>query len=378
MSDTPTDPALSTPTTAQRPPGSVPPALAAVAGWTWRLLLIAFGVVLVLIVLYRLRTLTVPIFVALLLTTMLLPLVHRLTAAGLKHGASVGIVFVSTLVLLGGTAYLLFDTVIDQFTDLGSQVTNALDRASVWFKEGPLELSESQLNRYVDQAVGQLRANTGVVSSSVISGTRLAGEVIVGALLALVLTVFFLKDGRMLSSAVIGRFPSKQRPLVRAGANRAFDTLGQYLRGVALTGVVDAVLIGIALIVVGVPLIPVLMVLTFFGAFFPVVGAVAAGALAVLVALVNGGFSDALIIVAAVLIVQQVEGQILQPYLVGGAVRLHPVVIIISLTAGAIVAGILGAFVAVPLVAMVAGAVREVEEMKTTEAQAVDERIVSA
>ena len=134
-----------------------------------------------------------------------------------------------------------------------------------------------------------------------------------------------------------------------------------------MTGIVDATFIGVALIIVGVPLVPVLVLLTFLGAFFPVVGATVAGILAILVALVNGGVGDALWILAAVLVVQQFEGHILQPMLVGRSVRLHPVVILISLVSGSIIAGILGAFLAVPLVAMVIGAVREVERLKATE-----------
>ncbi len=367
MSHTNGNPQLPSPQS-RREPVSVPNGLAVAAAWTWRLLLIAFGIAVVAIVLYELKTLTLPIFVALLLTTSLVPLVHRLQRTGLSHGAATGLVLASTLGLSAVTVYLLAGTVTSQFVDLGPQVANGVDRVTMWLKDGPLGLSDAQLDRYIDQAVAQVRANTGVVSASLISGTKLAGEVVVGALLTVVLTAYFLKDGQHFSDAVVGRFPKHRQPTMRAAASKAFHTLGGYLRGVAATGVVDAALIGIALAVVGVPLIPILMLLTFFGAFFPVVGAVAAGGLAVLVALVNGGVGDAALIALAVLVVQQIEGQLLQPFLVGRSVRLHPVIIIGSLTAGAIIAGILGAFVAVPLVAMVVGAVREVERLNALEA----------
>ena len=128
--------------------------------------------------------------------------------------------------------------------------------------------------------------------------------------------------------------------------------MGAYVRGTALIALVDAVLIGIALLLIGVPLVPALMVLTFFGAFLPLVGAVAAGVVAALVALVSGGPLDALLVVGAVTIIQQVEGDVLQPVVLGRAVKLHPVVVLLALTSGAVIAGIAGAFLAVPTTAV--------------------------
>lgn len=343
-------------------PAPVPAGLRVVAAWAWRLLLVAVAIALLAIILYELRVLTLPIFIALLLTTLLRPPVRRLTAAGVKPALATAMVFLSVLALVVGGVYLLASPVASQFRDLGPQIRAAIDNVAGWLRDGPLNLSQTQIDRYVEQATTQVRTNSGLLTSGLVSSAVIAAEVFAGFFLTLVLTFFFLKDGDLLVHAVVSRLPSRHQAAVRAGAHRAFFVLGGYLRGVALTGLVDAVLIGIALFAISVPLLWPLVILTFLGAFFPVVGATVAGAIAALVALVNGGAADALLVLTAVVVVQQLEGHILQPLVVGRAVRLHPVVIISALTSGGIIAGLLGAFLAVPLTAMAVGVFRELED----------------
>lgn len=181
-----------------------------------------------------------------------------------------------------------------------------------------------------------------------LAGAVLAAEIVAGTLLTIVLLFFFLKDGPKITGWIRNHVSGPRRDLLETLGRRAWMTLGAYIRGTALIGVADAVLIGIGLLVIGVPLVAPLMVLTFFGAFFPLVGAVVAGLVAALVALVSGGPIDALLVVGIVVVVQQVEGDVLAPLVLGRAVKLHAVVVLLALTAGAVVAGVTGAFLAVP------------------------------
>lgn len=342
-------------------PLAVSPVLEATAAWSWRILVVSAAVALGAIVFYQLRVVTVPVFLAIVLSTLLVPPAHFLQSKGLRPALSTAVVFFGSLLLLGGLVYVLSAPVSEEFADLGPQVSSAIDDVNNWLVTGPLELDQTELDRYVDSVVQSAQENAQNLGTGVVSSATLAAEILAGFILTIVLTFFFTKDGPRLARAIIDRFPLQRREVVTAAGLRAYHTLGGYLRGVALTGVIDALFIGVALFFIGVPLLLPLVVLTFFGAFFPVVGATLAGALAAAVALVNGGPTDALLVIIAVLIVQQIEGHLLQPLLVGRAVALHPVVIICALGVGAVVAGILGAFLAVPVAAVVGAVVRELE-----------------
>lgn len=342
-------------------PLAVSPVLEATAAWSWRVLVVAAAVALGAIIFYQLRVVTVPVFLAIVLSTLLVPPAQLLQRKGVRPALATTIVFVGSIAIVGGLIYLLASPVSSEFSDLGPQVTKAIDDVNNWLRTGPLELDNAQIDQYAESIQQSVRDNAGSLQSGVVSSATIAAEIFTGLILTIVLTFFFTKDGPRLANAVINRFPEHRRETVSAAGLRAYHTLGGYLRGVAMTGFVDAFFIGIALYFIGVPLLLPLVVLTFFGAFFPVVGATLAGALAACVALVNGGPGDALLVVLAVLIVQQLEGHILQPLLVGRAVSLHPVVIICALGSGAVVAGLLGAFLAVPITAVVVAVIREIE-----------------
>jgi putative heme transporter len=339
----------------------VPPTLATAAGWSWRLLVVAAFIALFAVVSYQLRVVTVPVFVALLAATVLVPPAHYLKTKGVPPGLAAIIVFLATGVVLVGLVYLLASPVSEEFGDLGPQVSTAIDDVNNWLVTGPLNLNQAQLDEYSQTVIDQLRENSGSLQTGVVASATIAVEVLTGLILSIVLTFFFVKDGESMLASIRKRIPESHRGVISAASSKAFHTLGGYLRGVAATGVVDALFIGIGLWIIGVPLLLPLVLLTFFGAFFPVVGATLAGFLAAAVALVNGGPGDALLVVLLVLAVQQLESQILQPFLVGKMVALHPVVILLGLTAGAVIAGLLGAFLAVPLIAMVISAIREIE-----------------
>ncbi|HSH60804.1 MAG TPA: AI-2E family transporter, partial [Acidimicrobiales bacterium] len=340
---------------------STRPALDRAAAFTWRSLVVAAGVAVVVLALAHLRILVLPLIVALLLATVLVPPVDRLQRAGVPRMVAVWLVMLGSLGLLVGLGVLVAPTVSDEFGDLGPTVQEGIDEVQNWLVEGPLELSREEIDRFRTQIVDQVRASGGSIASGVLAGAILAGEVITGLLLVLVLVFFFVKDGEKMCRYGLDQVRAENQELLGALGRRVWATIGGYVRGIALVGVADAVIIGIGLLVIGVPLVLPLSLLVFFGAFFPLVGAVVAGTVAVLVALVSGGPGDALLALGVVVIVQQVEGDVLAPLVLGRAVRLHPVVIIGALTAGAVIGGVIGAFLAVPVAAVVVAVAGELK-----------------
>jgi predicted PurR-regulated permease PerM len=331
---------------------AVPPWLARSAAVGWRLLVVAAAVAVVAAVLVYLRLLVLPVVVALFLATLLAPPVRWLRAHGWPPLAATWTVIATALLLAAGTGAVLAPQIGPQFGTLSDQVSEGLEDVQRWLREGPLQFSESQLSDLLTRARQEIQANSAGLTRGVLSGATLALEVVTGALLSLVLTFFFVKDGDRIGNWIARQAGPGAAEQLRAVGRRAFDTLGAYLRGVAIVGLVDAVLIGIGLAVMGVPLAVPLAFLVFLGAFFPIVGAFLSGVFAALVALVSKGVLAALIIVAITVAVQQLEGHVLAPVVLGRAVKLHPVVILLALTGGGVVGGIAGAALAVPAVAV--------------------------
>jgi predicted PurR-regulated permease PerM len=258
----------------------------------------------------------------------------------------------ASLLLLAGVLAAIAPAIADELDELGSGAREGIERVGNWLVGGPLGLSEEDLDPAIDSGLQQLRENSDLVAGGVFGGALLLLEIVAGALLAVVLLFYFLKDGERMWDGLVGLLPERKREPAREMGYRAWTTLGAYLRGISVVALVDAVLIGIVLLVVGVPLVLPLMVLTFLGAFFPLVGAALAGSFAALVALVSEGFVTALIVVVAIIVIQQLEGDLLYPVVVGRQVELHPVVVLLALTAGAVLGGVIGAFLAVPVAAV--------------------------
>jgi predicted PurR-regulated permease PerM len=329
------------------------PVLDRAAAVTWKSLVVVGGVAVAVLALARLRILVLPAIVALLLATVLVPPVDRLRRVGLPRLVAVWLVLLASIGVLSGVVVLVAPTVSDEFADLGPTVQEGIEEVESWLVEGPLELSREEIERYRTQIVEQVQASGGSIASGVLAGAILAGEVVAGILLVLVLVFFFVKDGDKMCRFALDQVREENQALLRGLGRRVWTTIGGYVRGTALVALVDAVIIGIGLVLIGVPLVFPLALLVFFGAFFPLIGAVLAGIVAVLVALVSGGPGDALLTLGVVVVVQQVEGDVLAPLVLGRAVRLHPVVIIGALTAGAVIGGLIGAFLAVPVAAVV-------------------------
>ena len=334
-------------------PAGVPRPLVTAAAISWRSLVVAAAVLAVVYVLVRLRLVVLPVIVALFVTTLLRPPARWLMSRGLPNLVASLAVLLASIALVLALVGLLGPTVVDEFGALSEDVREGVNEATSFVTSGPLDVSQEQIDSVMDSARDQLQANGGAITRGAVSGAVLVGELITGLLLAAVLVFFFIKDGERIWGWVVGLFPARRRHEVNEVGQRAWRTLSGYLRGIALVGLVDAVLIGIVLVVVGVPLVPALMLLTFLGAFFPVVGAFFAGLVSTLVALASNGLVAALIVLGAIIVIQQLEGDLVFPVVVGRALDLHPVAILLVLTAGGVLGGVVGAFLAVPLAAVV-------------------------
>lgn len=346
----------------ETPRARVPRALDTAAAYSWRLLVTVAAATIVIYVLVVLRLVVIPMFVALLIATLLVPLAERLRGRGVPSLLATWVVFAGAIGAFAALVVLLAPEVADQLDEVGQEVRTGAEDVVTWLVDGPLNLSRADVDRYLDQLSGQLQEQRSALISGAFRGAYVLVEVIAGLLLTLVLTFFFVKDGDRISKAMAGFFPRERRTDIRALGRRAWGALGAYMRGTALVGVVDAVAIGLALLILGVPLLIPLVIITFFGAFFPLIGAVVAGIIATLVTLVTKGFVAALIVAGVTVAVQQLEGDVLQPIVLGRAVKLHPVVILLSITGGAIVAGVAGAFLAVPLAAVTSATVSYVRD----------------
>lgn len=338
----------------RRPSGSyVPETLIVLGAYAWRLLAVAAAAVALIYIVISLRLVIFPVIAALFLATLLVPIVGRLRRRGLRPALATTITFVGALLLLVGLVSVLVPQVTSQVSEMSEAVEAGADRALNYLNNGPLNLSEDQIQSFIDSAARQIRENRSQIASGVISGAVKVGEFITGTIITLFLLFFFLKDGAAMWGWFTGQFRDHTKEHLDNIGRRVWATMGAYLRGIATVGFIEGTAIGIVLAILGVPLLIPLVLLQFFAAFFPVVGALVAGLVATLVALVAGGATDALIVGIAIVVIQQTDNHLLQPLVMGRAVRLHPVVILLALTAGGVAAGIIGALLAVPLAAVV-------------------------
>jgi len=306
----------------------------------------------------RLWVVLLPILLGLLLATVLWPAVRALRKRGAPDAlAAIGVLLLALLLLFGVVGGLA-PQVTGQAQELADQVSAGLEELEKGLTGPPFNLGEDRLGDTVANVTAELQANAQNIVGRLLSGAAAAGSLLVTGLLALVLCFFYLKDGPKFVPWVGGLVGPRAAPHVAAVMQRSGVTLSGFIKAQAAVGLVDAVLIGIGLAVLGVPLALPLSVLVFFGAFIPIIGAVVSGALAALVALVTEGPRDALLVVVLVLIVQQLEGNVLQPILVGRTLDLHPAAVILAVTVGGTLYGIVGAFLAVPVLSVAAVTVR--------------------
>lgn len=329
-----------------KPQSMVPPALVTSSEIVWRAAVVAAGTITVIWAVLELRLIIVPALVALLAATVLHPPVAALRRRGWRPLVATWMVLLVALTIVASGLALLVPGFLDQTDELGRQIDEGIAEIEGWLETGPLGVADPDLRSAVDVAVDRVLDSD---PAALVDGVTLAAEVLAGALLAAVMVFFFVKDGPRIVDWATGHIPvSRRRQAAHAGA-AAWAALGAYVRGTVVVGIVNGTVIGVGLAILGVPLALPLAIITAFSAFFPLVGAVVAGALASLVALVSGGLVDAGIVLALTVAVQQIEGDVLSPLVMGRALKLHPLVILVSLTVGAVTAGLLGAFLAVPL-----------------------------
>jgi predicted PurR-regulated permease PerM len=343
---------------ASDPDREVPYGLRVAAAWSWRLLLLVLAVALGLWIVSKLQLVVVPLAIALLLAALLAPLVSVLRKVGLPRSLATGLALITGLAAVAGVLTLVISQFIDGFPSLSNSTSQAIKQIQSWLKTGPLHLSDRQLNSLLDQMQKWLNDNGGALTGAAFATANTIAHIVTGLLLVLFATFFFLRDGRKISRFVVGVLPQPTRDNVARAADEAWGTLVAYVRATVLVAFIDAVGIGLALWILGVKFALPLAALVFLGAFIPIVGATLSGAVAVLVALVTNGPFIALLVLAAVILVQQLEGHVLQPFIMGRAVAIHPLAVIIAIATGVILAGIIGALVAVPIVAVLNTAIR--------------------
>ena len=323
------------------------------AAWSWRFLAIALALAVVFWLISYFKVIVIPVAIALLLTVLLQPfnsfLQRRLRfPAGLSAVASV----LTLIGVITGLIVLAGNQIINGFSDLWDKAAEGLQQGRDWLEAGPFGLESISIGTYIDDLVATIEKNSGTLVSGALSVTTSVGQFLAGGIIALFCTLFFLIDGRRIWSWVVGLLPRHTRERTHQAGRRGLVTLASYARTQILVAFIDAVGIGIGAAILGIPLAVPLGVLVFIGSFVPFVGAIITGAIAVLVALVAEGWVAALIMLGIVLLVQQIESNVLQPWLMGHAVSLHPVAVLLVVTAGTLVAGIVGALFAVPIAAV--------------------------
>lgn len=319
------------------------------------LAVLAVVAVLVLVV-TQLTLVVIPVLIALVLAAAITPLVSLLRRRGVPSLAATWIALVTLVAVLSAILALVVGAVVNQWDDLRSQALEGFDELQGSIDGLPFEITDEQIQSAQESVAGLLQSNA--VGTSALAGVSQTVDFVAGFFIMIVVLFFFLKDGRQLWEFLLRPFEGHRYERGRRIGDTTVRTLGGYIRGTAIVAAVDAVAIGIGLAIVGVPLVIPLSVLVFLLAFVPLVGATVAGILAALVALVAVGPVEALVVVAIVVVVNQLEGDFLQPVVMGRTLRLHPLVILVALTAGTVLAGLTGAVLAVPIAASIWQAVQ--------------------
>jgi predicted PurR-regulated permease PerM len=330
---------------------SVEPLVRKAAAWAWRLLAILAALVALLLVVKRLEIIVVPLLLALMLSAMLVPAVDWLDRRGAPRGGAVALVLLGAFAILGGIMTFVISQFVIGLPDLVDQVTRSIDKTRNWLIEGPLHLSRQQIENAGNAAIQALQNNQAKLTSGALSTAATVTEILTAALLVLFTLIFFLYGGRNIWAYVTKIFPAHVRDRVRAAGAAGYHSLIGYVRATFLVALVDASGVGTGLAIMRVPLALPLASLVFLGAFIPLVGAVLSGFLAVVVALLAKGWVYALITLGVLIGVNQLEAHILQPLVMGRAVSIHPLGVVIAISTGGVLAGIVGALLAVPTVA---------------------------
>ncbi|MET9227631.1 AI-2E family transporter [Lentzea sp. NPDC003310] len=333
------------------------------ARWSLRAALAALGFWMVFWLIGKLWVVVMPVLLGLLITTVLWPPARWMMSKGLNSALAATIVLVVGLGVLGGVIAAISTSIASGVPEIAQSAQKAVQQLQDWASGPPFNLRGSDLDRLISQGVEQLKSSIGSIAGGLLTGAGAVTSGLVTGLVALLLAFFFVKDGTRFTPWVRGLIGERAGGHVTTVLERIWVTLGSFIRSQAVVSLIDAVFIGLGLVILGVPLAIPLAALTFLGGFIPIIGAFIAGALAVLVALVSNGLTTAIIMLVIVIVVQQVEGNVLQPILQSRSLRLHAAVVLLVVTAGTSLYGIAGAFFSVPVAAAVAVVMRYLGEV---------------
>jgi len=329
------------------------------AAWSWRLLLLATALYLIARVIGVLYIVVVPCTAALLLTALLQPLTARLRRAGLPGlAATWGTLLIAALVL-GGIVLLVTNRVSADYPTLVDETRHTTTQVESWLSGPPFHIKSSNVQNALNNIPGYLSKHKALVEGTVVTGGKIAAEFFGGLVLMLFVMFFLIKDGERIWAWLIGALRPETAERVNRAGHAAWLAVVYYMRGTVVVAAIHAVVIGVTLFIMGAPLVIPLAVLVFLAAFVPLVGLLVAGTLAILVTLAAKGWVAAVILLGVLIIEDQLEGHLLQPQVVGRVIRLHPLAVILSLAVGGVLAGIVGAVVAIPIVAVITRAVPE-------------------
>ncbi|MBM7466966.1 AI-2E family transporter [Microbacterium esteraromaticum] len=332
---------------------AVPAPLRVTAAYSWRLLVIAGMVALFIWLVMLLKLLVIPLMVAILITALLWPAFQLMLRARFPRWLAIALTVLGTLGVVTGLLWLVVWQVREQLPDVQAKTADAIAQLRTFLLEGPMHLTEKQIDGYIQQGIGLLNEQADLLLNGALAVTGTAAHILTGALLALFILICLLADGAGIWRWTLKLFPRTARPAADAAARNGWATVVDYARTQMFVAGIDAIGIGLGAALLGVPMPIPVAVLVFLGSFVPIVGAVVTGALAVFLALVYNGPLIALAMLGVVLLVQQLEGHILQPILMGSAVKVHPLAVVLVVAGGAMIAGIPGALFAVPLAAFV-------------------------
>ncbi|MFJ1972131.1 AI-2E family transporter [Streptomyces sp. NPDC087903] len=334
------------------PAQAVPWGMRVAAEAGWRLLVLAGTLWVLMRVISAVQLVVFAFVAALLITALLQPTVARLRRLGFPRSLATVLTAILGFVVMGLIGWFVTWQVAENIDNLSDQVQDGIDELRKWLLNSPFHVTDKQINEIAKNLREAIGSNTDAITSVGLEGVTVVVEALTGILLTIFSTLFLLYDGRRIWEWTLKLVPAAARPGVAGAGPRAWRTLTAYVRGTVVVAMIDAIFIGLGIYFLDVPMAVPLAVFIFLFAFIPLVGAVVSGALAVVVALVTQGVFTAVMTLAVVLAVQQIEGHILQPFILGRAVRVHPLAVVLSVAAGGMVAGIGGAVVAVPLVAV--------------------------
>ncbi|MEV6431397.1 AI-2E family transporter [Nocardia sp. NPDC051463] len=346
------------------------------AEWSWRLLVI-FAVVLALsAIVQRLATVAIPLAIALLAAGLLAPLVDWMQRLGVPRAVGVFVALAGSLGLVAGVLTFVVEQFVDGVPQLSDEITHSIHQVQDWLINGPPHLSDEQIRNAGDTIVKAIRSNQDSLTSGALTTATVIGHILTGTFLTLFILIFFLYSGDQIWEFVTRIVPTAHREKVRTAGQLGFGTLVGFVRATVAVAAVDAIGIGAGLAILGVPLALPLASLVFISAFIPIIGAFLAGTVAVFIALVTKGLVTALIVLGIIIAVMQLESHVLQPLLLGRAVSIHPLAVVLAITAGVVLGGIAGGLLAVPFVAVMNTAIRSLladspeevfEELRTGE-----------